>query len=322
MPLLPGWELYDFVLRTSFLLNKLNFDLTLLTRRFESQRFKLFSNVLKILNFVNLHKENISYFEKGKFKIVELQQNFVLGYRDIDVLNSYFEAKEDGRICFFATKSNFFAKFQNLVFLIPFPHGIWELTDTFLGEDYAGFNVKDGVVIDVGAFIGETAIYFATKGAKKVIAFEPAPTLFRLAQQNVKINNLQNIIQMRNEAIWGTECEKKFRFATSQPGSSSIVILNKKRQYIEYEVKTTTLNQVIKEEGIIDLLKMDCEGAEYQILPFLQKDGDLRNITNIILEVHGPPQEILNILRASQFKITRQEAYHNGAFLVSASKNA
>ena len=171
MPLPRGWKVYDFVLRTSFLLNKLNFDLTLLTRQFEFKRFELFCNVLKILNFVNLHKENISYFEKGKFKIVELQQNFVLDYRDIDVLNSYFGAKEDGRIGFFATKGNFFAKFQNLVFLIPFPHGIWELTDTFLEEDYAGFSVKDCVVVDVGAFIGETAIYFATRGAKKVIPF-------------------------------------------------------------------------------------------------------------------------------------------------------
>jgi FkbM family methyltransferase len=314
-----GW--YEFALRTGFLLNSLNFDFTVLTGRLEqAERFEPYSTVFRILNFLKRHKGEVSYAEKGKFKLRELDENFVFGYKDIDILNSYFGAKKEGKIRFFTSNGNFFAKVQNLVFLIPFPHGVWELTETFLKEDYGDFSVKNGTVIDVGAFIGDTAIYFATKGAKRVLAFEPAPPTFHIAQENIKMNKLQNAIEIRNKAVGRREGEEKFRFTSSRPGGSSMVFPDT-RPSRYYQVKTTTLNQVMSEVGYVDLLKMDCEGAEYQILPLALKDGNLKNISNIILEVHGPPQEILNTLRAGHFKIVKHQAHHDGAHLISASKN-
>jgi FkbM family methyltransferase len=220
-----------------------------------------------------------------------LDENFVFEYRDIYILNTYFREKRDGSIRFFASNGNFFAEVQNFVFLIPFPHGVFELTETFLREEYGDFSVKDGTVIDVGAFIGDTAIYFAAKGAKKVLAFEPAPPLFHIAQENIRMNKLQNTIGIRNKAVGGREGKEKFRFTNSRPGGSSMVLPDT-RPFRYYQVKTTTLNQVMNEVGNVDLLKMDCEGAEYQILPLALKEGNLKNVSNIILEVHGPPQEI------------------------------
>ena len=46
-------------------------------------------------------------------------------------------------------------------------------TTVFLYEEYQTLPVKDRIVIDIGGSIGDTAIYFALKGAKKVIALEP-----------------------------------------------------------------------------------------------------------------------------------------------------
>jgi FkbM family methyltransferase len=86
------------------------------------------------------------------------------------------------------------------------------------------------------------------------------------------MNKLQNTIEIRNKAVGGREGEEKFRFTRSTPGSSSMVIPDQNRPSIYYQVKTTTLNQIMNEVGYVDLFKMDCEGAEYQILPRALKD--------------------------------------------------
>jgi len=47
-------------------------------------------------------------------------------------------------------------------------------------------DVKGKVVIDVGAYIGDSAIYFALKGARKVIALESHPGTFAEMLDNIK----------------------------------------------------------------------------------------------------------------------------------------
>lgn len=47
-------------------------------------------------------------------------------------------------------------------------------------EDIYGFvDVKGGVVIDIGAYIGETALLFLSKGAYQIYAFEPVDRHYR-----------------------------------------------------------------------------------------------------------------------------------------------
>nr|WP_016732730.1 FkbM family methyltransferase [Sulfolobus islandicus] len=53
----------------------------------------------------------------------------------------------------------------------------------FAFNNYNFLNVKDKIVVDIGASIGDTAIYFALQGAKKVIAFEPFPKIFSIAKR-------------------------------------------------------------------------------------------------------------------------------------------
>lgn len=62
-------------------------------------------------------------------------------------------------------------------------------------------SVAGKYVIDIGAYIGDTAIYFALKGARKVFAVEPYPYTYRLLAENIKINSLGTIIRPFNVAI-------------------------------------------------------------------------------------------------------------------------
>jgi hypothetical protein len=49
------------------------------------------------------------------------------------------------------------------------------ICDEFGDEIYDFCDVNGRYVVDVGANVGASAIYFATRGAKKVLAFEPFP---------------------------------------------------------------------------------------------------------------------------------------------------
>ncbi|MEM3860276.1 MAG: hypothetical protein QW478_12900, partial [Candidatus Micrarchaeaceae archaeon] len=55
------------------------------------------------------------------------------------------------------------------------------LVETFFKDAYQFLKVEGKDVIDIGANIGDTAIYFAIKGARKVISLEPYPYTFAQA---------------------------------------------------------------------------------------------------------------------------------------------
>ena len=73
-----------------------------------------------------------------------------------------------------------------------------DLVHVFILEDYKFLNIDNETVIDIGANIGDSAIYFALNGAKKVVALEPYPYSFNLADRNVRENNLENKIEVLN----------------------------------------------------------------------------------------------------------------------------
>jgi len=60
--------------------------------------------------------------------------------------------------------------------------------------EYSFINVGNRDVVDVGAYVGDTAIYFALRGAKRVITIEPHPKAFKEMIENIKLNNLEDIV--------------------------------------------------------------------------------------------------------------------------------
>ena len=84
-------------------------------------------------------------------------------------------------------------------------------------------------LIDIGAFIGDTAAYFAmNSNVKTIMAYEPHPSTFGILQDNV--NELPEIlkekIRLKNKAIM----EKEGYVANS---SSSVTGSNKVRKIAE-----------------------------------------------------------------------------------------
>lgn len=54
------------------------------------------------------------------------------------------------------------------------------ILEVFFAEDYKNLNPQDEIVIDIGANIGDTGLYFALNGAARVIALEPYINTYNL----------------------------------------------------------------------------------------------------------------------------------------------
>lgn len=125
-------------------------------------------------------------------------------------------------------------------------------------------------IIDAGANIGIISIYLAKKFPFiKIYAFEPIPDNYLHLIKNIKINKITNINPF-NIAITSDNryIDMSVDFSNSGGGSEYFVKSNKKHINTYYNIPSTTLDNLFIDNSIksCKLLKIDCEGAEYDIL--------------------------------------------------------
>ena len=174
------------------------------------------------------------------------------------------------------------------------------IKEQFIEEHYRWLDVKGKDVIDIGANVGDTAIYFASKGAKHVYAFEPYPYSYELAMRNIKLNELEDKITLLNEGCSGKENVIKIDTAYKNTGSTDLKIFSKGKR-----IKITTLESIVKRFniGYPAILKIDCEGCEYGTLLATQ-NSDLKRFKQIQIEYHYGYLNIKRKLNSSKFKVT------------------
>lgn len=67
-------------------------------------------------------------------------------------------------------------------------------------------------------------------------------------------------------------------------------------------VQVVALADVLAELGTVRLAKFDCEGCEYPALLSVSDEG-LRNVAHIMMEYHGPVEELAKKLRSAGFAV-------------------
>ena len=163
----------------------------------------------------------------------------------------------------------------------------------FVEEPYRLTEVRGRIVVDVGAFTGNSAIYFACRGAKKVIAFEPVPETYHLAIENVKLNGFNNI-DIRNEGLSTNEGEVLVDSMVQSHHSFSLV---GRTSPTGVKVHTRTLSDVVSELGPDEaVIKLDCEGCEYDLL-LKSDDRTILRFGQVILEAHSGTGSVIKRLR-------------------------
>lgn len=138
--------------------------------------------------------------------------------------------------------------------------------EIFQSNSYLKFiRTPPNTLVDVGGHFGFFSSQIALKYPKcRILAFEPAPLTFNVLKQNISLNNLENV-ELFNIAVGSQEGVISF-FESDQHECSSLFELKKGTKKID--VPITTLENIINDKAldVIDILKLDCEGAEFDII--------------------------------------------------------
>ena len=183
----------------------------------------------------------------------------------------------------------------------------------FLRRDYEFKCSKESpLILDCGSHIGMSIVWFKWKYPKAhIIAFEPDAVTFNYLSNNVKENNLTNI-DLHQKAVWSRDEQRVLRSDMGDPSSLGMSLF--KRLYEKDNVRVDEIMVDCVElskyiDAPVDILKLNIEGAEYEILSALYKNGKLGCISEMLIKYHyneSSPEnslsEILRILEASGFR--------------------
>ena len=170
--------------------------------------------------------------------------------------------------------------------------------EIFVFNEYDALDIKDRIVIDVGASIADSTVYFALKGAKKVIAFEPFPKIFSIAEKNIKENNVESKVTLVNA---GCGYDGKVNINTDLETDASASLIDQK---YGIEIPVYSLDSIVSKYNIEEgsILKADCEGCEYPLILQSSKDS-ISKFYQIIIEYHYGYKPIVERLRELNFKV-------------------
>lgn len=144
-------------------------------------------------------------------------------------------------------------------------------------------DVENKNIIDIGANIGTFTLYSAYLGAKQIISVEPSTDTFQKLTENIGHYAFNNIKLLKNVVLNISGIKIKLPIQINS-GHNSIF---KKTENFEM-VETITLKEILARITNPDdiILKIDCEGSEYDILLNMSA-SDFERVKTIHIEIHS-----------------------------------
>ena len=170
------------------------------------------------------------------------------------------------------------------------------IIEVFLNEEY-GIIPDDSIVLDLGAHVGVFTIY-ATTTARNVVVYahEPFPEFCEVLKENVRRNGRDETVHCFNVAV-GSEAGCRNLYLKSERFFCPTLVdtTNDNRQE-PLVVRCTTLVEIMESNRLkrVDLLKLDCEGSEYEIL-YPTPSLYLERIAQIRMEYHNLDSHEYNV---------------------------
>lgn len=172
---------------------------------------------------------------------------------------------------------------------ITIRNNIWDVRivqEMFLEQPYMKYLSlpESPTIVDIGAYIGDFCVYAAKHLNARVIAYEPTQENFAILKENVENNSLKDKIELVNKAV-GYSGEMTLNV---QKNDEEIHVSN--YWYHDGEkrsVQSVNLEEIFNTHSLteVDLLKVDCEGGEYDIFPTVPEHL-FAHIKNIVFEYH------------------------------------
>ena len=152
-------------------------------------------------------------------------------------------------------------------------------------------NNQNSIFLDIGANMGYYSIMASDFGFDKIYAFEPLPKMIKRMSKNIRINNLENLIEVVPFALGDLKKKVEIYEGFENIGGSSIINSNKSNNKIEVEM--ITLNEFILQKSIknIDALKIDVEGYEDRVLMPFFKNSPVTLFPKLVIIEHSSLNE-------------------------------
>ena len=189
-------------------------------------------------------------------------------------------------------------KASNKKIILNYQYNFGGPYSSFLSDAYKVENIDDKIVFDIGAYVGDSSIFFALSGAKKVVSLEPLPQNYELAKKNIEVNNLTDKIDLFFAGL-GRENED----IHVDPNVSSSPKVSLKKSSTGEKIRIFSLEKLLEMYDTNSaILKMNCEGCEYETI--LNSSKDLLNkFEYIMMEFHYGCKNLKKKLESCGFKV-------------------
>lgn len=168
-----------------------------------------------------------------------------------------------------------------------------------LAEDQYGLRTAnlsgDAVVVDLGSNLGVTVLMLSLQpDPPRVFAVEASPATWLYQQLNLW-SNLPRAMLVGGHvvSVWGaiSDSDKGALDLVYDPAASAAAGFWRRpsKAGMTFRVPRQRLSTLLSAHGLtfdIDLLKMDCEGCEFELIPDIPGD-DWAKIKRVVGEVHG-----------------------------------
>jgi FkbM family methyltransferase len=185
------------------------------------------------------------------------------------------------------------------------------------GHIVGRFAPKEGdTVIDIGAHIGRYTITSSKQVGKtgKVVAIEADPDNFQLLKRNIALNKLTNVMPL-NYAVFSERTRMKLYEQSASAKYNSLMLARAARTKNYVEVEADTLDSILKlnEVNQVNWIKIDVEGAEFEVLKGSTKTLSSENMS-LLIEIHNieDPRHhhnIVDFLKYHDYEITFEQRY-------------
>ncbi|HEX5234816.1 MAG TPA: FkbM family methyltransferase [Silvibacterium sp.] len=188
--------------------------------------------------------------------------------------------------------------------IISTPEEAFILHEVFVEGIYSMAATGPVAVVDIGVNIGTASLYFASQPwVASVTGFEPLLPTYEQAKQHLEMNgHLADKIIFFNYGLADSDREALVDYSPTWKGSVGIYTppqfvqraADQRKERIRLRNASDVFHEILAKSQVKKtIVKMDCEGAEYEIVKDLVRSGAIQRISAFMIEWHDRGPQIL-----------------------------